>query len=47
MTDTQIRFRRDPDLLRQWGADAYVQKMDGPTVLLKTVNALLGQARKS
>ena len=43
--DVLTRFGRDQTLLKQWGADAYVQKLDGLPVLLQKINELLAKPR--
>ena len=43
--DVLGRFQRDPKLLHQWGADAYIQKVDGPAILVEQVRELLSRPR--
>lgn len=41
--DVLTRIGRDPQALRDWGADAYVKKTDGTMALLQQVQRLLGR----
>ena len=41
--DVLTRFRQDPELLRKWGANAFVSKEEGSQVLIKKINQLLGR----
>ena len=43
--DVIARFGRDSGLLKQWGADAYVQKTEGTRVLMQRINELLAKPR--
>ena len=41
------RLGQDQTRLKQWGADAYVQKTEGAPVLLARINELLAKPRKT
>ena len=43
--DVLGRLGHDQKALREWGADGYVQKNDGPAALLSKVNELLAAHR--
>ena len=41
--DVLTRFRQDADLLRKWGANAFVSKEEGSQALIAKINQLLGR----
>ena len=44
--DVLTRFGRDQRLLQQWGADGYIQKTEGVSILLNKIKELLASPRK-